>query len=171
MKKVLLLTLFCIAGLFTAQAQKFALIDMEYIMERIPSYSHATSQLEQLSKQYQQAIENKANEAKNLYQAYQKNAASLSASQRSQREEAIIAKEKEVSELKNKYFGQDGAMAKKQEELILPIQNKIYEAVKSISLQRGYDVVLDRASATSLIFASPRIDISDDVLRLLGYSK
>ena len=171
MKKVILLTFFCLAGLFSANAQKFALIDMEYIMERIPSYGRATAQLEQLSKQYQQTIENKAKEAKNLYQAYQKSSASMSASQRNQKEEAIIAKEKEVADLKNQYFGQEGAMAKKQEELILPIQNQVYEAVKRISLQRGYDAVLDRATATSLIFASPKIDISDEVLRLLGYSK
>ena len=95
----------------------------------------------------------------------------MSAAQRNQKEEAIIAKEKEVAELKNKYFGQEGVMAKKQEELMSPIQNNIYEVVKKISLEKGYDAVLDRASATSLIFASPRIDISDEVLRILGYSK
>ena len=83
---------------------------------------------------------------------------------------AIIAKEKEAAELRQKYFGPEGEMAKKEEALIAPIQNQIYEAVKQISQQKGYDAVLDRASATSIIFASPRIDISNEVLAKLGYS-
>ena len=171
MKKVILFALFCIVSLFTVNAQKFALIDMEYITNKIPSFQRATQQLEQLSKQYQQDIERKANEAKNLYQAYQKTSHSLNAAQRTQKEEAIVAKEKEISELRNRYFGQEGMMAKKQEELLLPIQNQIYEAVKKISIQKGYDAVIDRASAAGLIFASPRIDISNEVLGLMGYSK
>ena len=171
MKKVILFALFCLVGLFSANAQKFALIDMEYITNNIPNYQRATQQLEQLSKQYQQEIERKANEAKSLYEAYQRSSHSLGSSQRTQKEEAIVAKEKEVSELRNKYFGQEGAMAKKQEELLLPIQDQIYEVVKRIALQKGYDAVIDRASASGLIFASPRIDISNEVLGLLGYSK
>ena len=86
--------------------------------------------------------------------AYQKSAGSLNASQRNQKEEAIVAKEKEVAELRKKYFGPEGEMAQKQETLITPIQDKVYEAVKRISQQKGYDAVIDRASATSIIFAS-----------------
>ena len=103
--------------------------------------------------------------------AYQKNAGNLNASQRTQKEEAIVAKEKEVAELRKKYFGPEGEMAQRQEALIAPIQDKVYEAVKQISQQKSYDVVIDRASATSVIFASPRIDISNEVLSILGYSK
>jgi outer membrane protein len=122
-----------------------------------------------LSQRYQKEIDAKAKEAENLYKAYQKNAAGLSASQRTQQEEAIIAKEKEMMELRQKYFGPEGEMNRQQETLMAPIQDKIYEAVKQISVQKGYDAVLDRASATSIIFASPRIDISDEVLAKLGY--
>jgi len=170
MKRLILLSICCLAGIFMANAQKFALIDMEYIMENIPAYQQANNELNLISQQYQKAIEAKAKEAEALYTAYQKSASSLNATQRTQKEEAIIAKEKEAAELRKKYFGPEGEMAKKQEALITPIQNEIYEAVKQISIQKGYDAVIDRASATSIVFASPRIDISNEVLAKLGYS-
>ena len=170
MKRFILLSICCLAGIFMANAQKFALIDMEYIMENIPAYQRASNELDLASQQYQKAIEAKMKEAEALYTAYQKSSSSLSASQRTQKEEAIVAKEKEAAELRQKYFGPEGEMAKKEEALIAPIQNQIYEVVKMISQQRGYDAVIDRASATSVIFASPRIDISNEVLSKLGYS-
>ena len=170
MKRLILLSICCLAGIFMANAQKFALIDMEYIMENIPAYQQANNELNLISQQYQKAIEAKAKEAEALYTAYQKSASSLNATQRTQKEEAIIAKEKEAAELRKKYFGPEGEMTKKQEALITPIQNEIYEAVKQISIQKGYDAVIDRASATSIVFASPRIDISNEVLAKLGYS-
>ena len=170
MKRMILLPLFCLASLIMANAQKFAMIDMEYIMENIPEYQQANNELELASQQYQKAIEAKAKEAETLYLAYQKASNSLSAAQRTQKEEAIVAKEKEVAELRRMYFGPEGEMAKKEEALIAPIQNRIYEVVKQISMQKGYDAVIDRASATSIIFASPRIDISNEVLAKLGYS-
>ena len=170
MKRMILLSLFCLASLVIVNAQKFALIDMEYIMENIPEYQQANNELELASQQYQKAIEAKAKEAETLYLAYQKASSTLSAAQRTQKEEAIVSKEREVAELRKKYFGPEGEMAQKQEALITPIQDRIYEAVKQISLQRGYDAVIDRSSAASLIFASPRIDISNEVLAKLGYS-
>ena len=170
MKRLFLLTYCCLVTAFIANAQKFALIDMEYIMENIPAYQQANEELNIASQQYQKAIEAKAKEAETLYKAYQKASNSLSATQRTQKEEAIIAKEKEAAELRQKYFGPEGEMAKKEEALITPIQNKIYEVIKQISNQKGYDAVIDRASATSIIFASPRIDISNEVLAKLGYS-
>lgn len=170
MKKTILTLICCCIGVIASNAQKFALIDMEYIMENIPEYRQANEELNLASQQYQKAIEAKAKEAENLYTAYQKSASSLSASQRTQKEDAIVAKEKEAVELRKKYFGPEGEMAKKEEALIAPIQNRIYEAVKKISTQKGYDAVIDRASASSIIFASPRIDISNEVLSVLGYS-
>ena len=170
MKKVILLSVFCAISLLGMHAQSFALIDMEYILGNIPAYQQANNQLEQLSKEYQKAVESKAKEAESLYKAYQQASATLSATQRTQKEEAIVAKEKEAAELRMKYFGPEGEMAKKQEELIAPIEDKIYEIVKQIALQKGYDAVIDRASAASIIFASPRIDISNEILSKLGYS-
>ena len=140
-------------------------------MENIPEYQQASDQLEKLSQQYQKEIEAKAKEAENLYKGYQQTSSTLRDAQRTQKEEAIINKEKETAELKMKYFGPEGEMAKKQNELIAPIEDRIYEAVKQVSLQKGYDAVIDRASASSIIFASPNIDISNEVLLKLGYSK
>ena len=170
MKKVFLMSVFCLACIFAANAQSFALIDMEYILENIPAYQQANNQLEQLSQKYQKEVEAKAKEAENLYKAYQQASATLTATQRTQREEAIVAKEKEAAELRMKYFGPEGEMAKKQDELIAPIEDRVYEAVKQVSMQRGYDAVIDRASASSIIFASPRIDISNEILAKMGYS-
>ena len=171
MKKIIILSIYCLLLSLTANAQRIALIDMEYILENIPAYQEANSELEQLAQQYQKAVEAKAKEAEVLYNAYQKSASTMSAAQRSQKEEAIIAKEKETAALRQKYFGNEGEMRKKEEALIMPIQNQIYETVKEISMQKGYDIVIDRASANSMIYASPKIDISNEILRKLGYSK
>ena len=169
MRKSFLLLMFAFVAL-SANAQKFALIDMEYIMEKIAAYQKATEQLDQSSRVWQAELERIADEAKSLYEKYQKEAKNLTEAQRTQREEAIINKEKEVAELRRNYFGPEGEMAKKQASLLQPIEDEIYEAVKAIALQQGYAAVLDRASATSLIFASPDIDISNEVLIKLGYS-
>lgn len=171
MKKIILFSIYCLLWSLTGNAQRIALIDMEYILENIPAYQKANYELEQLSQQYQKAIEAKAKEAEFLYNAYQKSANTMSVTQRSQKEEAIVAKEKETMELRQKYFGNEGEMRKKEEALIMPIQNQIYETVKEISMQKGYDIVIDRASANSMIYASPKIDISNEILRKLGYSK
>ena len=170
MKRLILSVMLLVAAVGMASAQKFALVDMEYILKQIPSYQQANQQMESLSKQWQSQIEAKANEAKKLYEDYQKSANTLSATQKTSKEEAIVAKEKEAAELRKKYFGPEGEMAKKQQALINPIQDKIYEAVKQIAQQNGYDAVVDRSSAQSIIFASPRIDISNEVLSKLGYS-
>lgn len=169
MRKSLLLIVMALLSV-SASAQKFALIDMEYIMEQIPAYQRATEQLDQSSKVWQAEIERVSDEAKQLYENYQRDAKDLTDAQRTQREEAIINKEKEVAELRRNYFGPEGEMAKKQNALLQPIEDEVYEAVKAIALKEGYAAVLDRASATSLIFASPDIDISNEVLIKLGYS-
>ena len=170
MKKSLLILFTLFAVSITAGAQKFALIDMEYILENIPAYERANEQLEQASRQWQSEVEKISEEAKTLYKNYQSQIASLSETQRGKKEEEIVAKEKSAAELRRKYFGPEGELAKMQEKLINPIQDEIYAAVKELSQLHGYDLVLDRASAAGIIFANPRIDISDEVLRKLGYS-
>lgn len=170
MKKSLLLMFLLVVASVTASAQKFALIDMEYILKNIPAYSEANAQLEQASKQWQAEVEKLAEAAKTMYKDYQSKVSTYSDSERSKKEEAIIAKEKEAADLRMKYFGPEGEMAKKRESLMRPIQDNIYNAVKAIATQKGYALVQDRASATSIIFASPSIDISDEVLARLGYA-
>lgn len=170
MKKLFLTAAMLMACILGIQAQLFALIDMEFILKQIPRYEQANQQLETLSQQWQKEIEAKGKEAKTLYEAYQKTAANLSAAQKNAKEEEIIRKEKEVAELRKKYFGPEGEILKKRQELITPIQDAIYQTVKEVATQKGYDAVIDRASAQSMIFASPRIDISNEILSRLGYS-
>ena len=166
MKKSLLILFTLFAVSITAGAQKFALIDMEYI----PAYERANEQLEQSSRQWQSEVEKISEEAKTLYKNYQSQIASLSETQRGKKEEEIVAKEKSAAELRRKYFGPEGELYKKRENLMQPIQDEIYNAVKEIATQNGYAVVVDRASASSIIFASPSIDVSNEVLAKLGYS-
>ena len=153
-----------------AMAQKFALVDMEYILKNIPAYERASEQLNQVSKKWQAEVDALTEEAQTLYKNYQSEAVFLSAEQQTKKEEEIVAKEKEAAELKKKYFGPEGELFKKRESLMAPIQDEIYNAVKDISDSKGYSLILDRASDTGIIFASPKVDISNEVLAKLGYS-
>lgn len=163
-----LFAVICVAAL-PAVAQKFALIDMEYILGKIPAYERADEQLNQLSKRWQAEVDALSLEAETLYKNYQNEVMFLSEEQKNKKEEEIVAKETEAKELKRKYFGTEGELYKKRESLMAPIQDEIYEAVKSISESKGYSVVVDRASAGSMIYASPKIDISNEVLEKMGY--
>ena len=154
----------------SAMAQKFALVDMEYILKNVPAYERANEQLNQVSKKWQAEVDALTAEAQTLYKNYQSEAVFLSEEQKTQREEAIVNKEKEAAELKKKYFGPEGELYKKRESLMAPIQEEIYNAVKDISDQKGYSLILDRASDAGIIFANPKIDISNEVLTKLGYN-
>ena len=151
-------------------AQKFALVDMDYILKNIPAYERANEQLNQVSKKWQAEVDALTSEAQTLYKNYQSEAVFLSEEQKTKREEAVVAKEKEAAELKRKYFGPEGELYKKRESLMTPIQDEIYNAVKDISEQKGYSLILDRASDAGIIFASPKVDISNEVLTKLGYN-
>lgn len=169
MKKILMM-LAMLAVAFTASAQKFALVDMEYILKNIPAYERANEQLTQVAKKWQAEVDALNTEAQTMYKNYQNEVVFLSQEQKKERQEAIMNKEKEASELKRKYFGPEGELFKKRTSLMTPIQEEIYNAVKDIADLRGYSLILDRASDTSIIFGSPKIDISNEVLSKLGYS-
>ena len=169
MKKLIITCMVAMVSL-AANAQKFALIDMEYIMKNIHAYERANEQLNQVSKKWQAEVEALSNEAATMYKNYQNEVVFLSQDQRKAKQEAITKKEKAAGELKKKYFGPEGELYKKRESLIAPIQEAVYNAVKELSEQRGYSLVLDRASDTGIIFGSPKIDISNEVLGRLGYS-
>ena len=169
MKKILF-TMLMLLGSVSAWSQKFALVDMDYILKNIPAHERASEQLNQVSKKWQAEVDALASEAQTQYKNYQSEAVFLSEEQKTKREEAIVAKEKEAAELKKKYFGPEGELFKKRESLMAPIQEEIYTAVKDICDQKGYSLVLDRASDAGIIFASPKIDISNEVLTKLGYN-
>lgn len=154
-----------------ANAQKFALVDMEYVLSNISAYEVANNQLEQLSQRYQKEVENIAREAETMYNNYKSQMPFLTDDQKKKNEEAIVAKEKEAAELRSKYFGPEGELYKKRQTLMKPIQEEVYNAVKKVAEERGYMCIFDRASAADIIFASPRIDVSNEVLAKLGYSK
>ncbi|MDD4514870.1 OmpH family outer membrane protein [Massilibacteroides sp.] len=171
MKRIIALFSVIFLCTFAASAQKFALIDWEYILKNIPAYEMTNEQLSQISQKWQNEVEAIQQEAQNMYKTYQSNLVFLSPEMKTKREEEIVKKEQEAQELKRKYFGADGELYKKRESLMKPIQDEVYNAVKEISEQKGYQLVVDRASAMSIIFASPKIDISNEVLIRLGYSK
>jgi len=150
-------------------AQKYALIDMEYILKRIPTYESANKQMEAMSDEWQSEVDKEVELVNAMYKKYQADLVFLAGSEKTKRENEIVAKENAIQELRNQYFGPQGALFEQQEKLIKPIQDSIYETIKEIATEQGYAMVVDRASATSVIFASPSIDISDLVLARLGY--
>ncbi len=169
MKKLIMIALMLVSAMGIS-AQKFALVDMEYILKNIPAYERANEQLSQVAKKWQAEVDAMNTEVQTLYKNYQNESVFLSQEQKKTRQEAILQKEKDASELKKKYFGPEGELYKKRTSLMTPIQEEIYTAVKEISELRGYSLVLDRASDTGIIFASPKVDISNEVLSKLGYS-
>ena len=185
LKKIALVLMLALPMGVFAQNLKFGHINAQEIVSAMPEVAKAQSDIEALDKQltselqrtqeefnkkYQSEVEVIAKEAQKMFQDYQAQSSTLSAAQKTKKEDEIVAKEKSAAELKRKYFGPEGELAKMQEKLINPIQDEIYGAVKELSQLHGYDLVLDRASAAGIIFANPRIDISDEVLRKLGYS-
>ena len=171
MKRIALLTIAIMACAMASYAQKFALVDMEYILKNVPAYEMANEQLNQVSLRWQKEVEAKSKEAETLYKNYQSDMVFLTDEQKKKKEEEVVAKEKEAAELQAKYFGPQGELYKKRQSLMEPIQNDIYEAIKKLSEEKGYQAIFDRASSAGIIFASPRIDVSNDVLAKLGYSK
>lgn len=171
MKKLFALIICAIAFAANVSAQKYALIDMEYILKNIPAYERANEQLSQISRKWQAEVEAINTEAATMYKNYQNEVVFLSQEQKTARQEAIMTKEKEAADLKKKYFGPEGELFKKREALMQPIQDEIYNAVRDIAETRGYMMVLDRASDNGTIYASPKIDISNEVLAKLGYQR
>lgn len=169
MKKILAICTLALMAI-TAQAQKFALMDMEYVLKNIPAYERANEQLNQVSKKWQAEVEALNTQAATMYKNYQNEVVFLSKEQKAAKQEEIMLKEKEAADLKKKYFGPEGELFKKRESLMSPIQEEIYNVVKEISEQRGYSLVLDRASDNAIIFGSPKIDISNEILQKLGYA-
>ncbi|MBO5028713.1 MAG: OmpH family outer membrane protein [Muribaculaceae bacterium] len=171
MKKIIIALVAVIGFALAGHAQKFAMIDMEYVLRNVPAYEMANTQLSQVSQRWEKEVNELAKEADNLYKTYQSEMVFLSDDQKKAREAEIVKKEDEVSQLRNKYFGPEGELYKKRQSLMKPIQEDVYNAVKAVAEEKGYQAIFDRASSQSIVFASPRIDISNDVLAKLGYAK
>jgi outer membrane protein len=150
-------------------AQKYAYVDSQYILNNIPDYKSAQSQLDNISVQWQKEIEAKYTEIDKLYKAFQAEQILLTEDMKKKREDEIIAKEKEAKDLQKQHFGVDGDLFKKRQELIKPIQDKVYTAVKTMAEAGTYAVIFDKSSDMSMLYANPKYDKSDDVLSSMGY--
>lgn len=170
MKKtlILLIALACPAIMF-AQTQRFAYVDTEYILEKIPNFQTATTQIETLANQYQKEVEEGYKKLDEAYNTYQAEKALLNESMRKKREDEIISKERELKNVQQKYFGPEGELFKKREELLKPIQDQVAEAINKFAEEGGYSVIFDLASNSSMIYTNPRYDMSDKILEKLGF--
>jgi outer membrane protein len=169
MKKLILsLAALLFMGL-AVNAQKFAFVDTEYILDRIPSYKAAQDQIDKISKEYEAEIQTMYEEVEKLYKSYQNEKVLLTEEQKTQKEDEIIAKEKEIKALQQKYFGPEGAVFIKRQELVKPIQDEVYKVVKELALEGGYAVIFDTASGTGILYENARYNKSDEVLEKLGY--
>lgn len=170
MKKLALSLLLLVAAISSVSAQKYAMVDMDYILRNIPSYEMANEQLNQLSQRWQKEVEALSKEAETMYNSYLADKVFLTDEQVKKREADIVAKEKSATELRYRYFGPEGELYQKRQTLLKPIQDEVYNAVKKVAEERGYQAIFDRASSSDIVYASPRIDISNEVLAKLGYS-
>ncbi len=167
MKKNLLLSLLFVTTLMSAQ--KFAFVDTEYVLGKVPAYESAQDQLDQVSERWQQEVDGLMDEVKTLYKNYQNDLVFLSDEMKIKRENEIVSKEQEAKELRKKYFGPEGELFKKRESLIKPIQDEVFNAVKEVASESGYAVIYDKSSAMNVIYAAPALDVSEQVVEKLGY--
>ena len=160
------LAAFFLAG-FT-HAQKYAIIDTKYILDKMPDYKTAQAQLDNIAKTWQKEIDDMQGDLDKMYKNYDAEQVMLSDDLKKKREDQLFIKEKAVRDLQRQRFGFEGDLFKKRQELIQPIQNKVYNAVQKLAVQRSYDFILDKSEGITVIFADPKLEKSDDVLRELG---
>lgn len=168
MKRVILIAAVVLTGT-NVWAQKFAYVDTDYILKKIPSYKAAQEQLDKLSEQYQKEIEDQYAEIDKLYKDYQTEKVLLTEEMKKKREDEIITRERQTKELQMKYFGKDGMLFKKREELVKPIQEQVFNTIKELAIEGGYAIIFDSASSPNMLYTNSRYDKSDEVLQKLGY--
>lgn len=168
MKKLFFSVVLSFLLLSSAWAQKFAFVDTEYILDRIPAYKAAIEHIDKISQDYQKEIEGMIEEVEKLYRKFQNERVLLTEEQKLKREEEIVDKENSIKELQRKYFGPEGALFQKRQELIKPIQDEVYKAVKELAVEGAYAVIFDTASGAGILYENPRYNISDQVLQKMG---
>jgi len=169
MKAITLTLVAFITAISFTMAQRFAFVDTEYILKNIPAYQSAQDKLDQLSLEWQKEIEAVYGDIDKLYKNFQAEKVLLTEEMKVKKEEEIISKEREAKDLQKKYFGKDGELYKKRQDLIKPIQDDIFNAIKEISTEGNLDVVFDTSSGASMLYTNPKLDRSDEVLQKLGY--
>ena len=168
MKKILFIALSCLLVTAATYAQRYAVIDTKYILNKMPEYTDADKRLQEVSDQWQKEIDQKQSELDKMYKDYDAEKFMLSDDLKKKREDELFNREKELRDLQKKRFGYQGDLFKEREKLVKPLQDKVYNAVQKIAVARGYDFILDKSEGITVIFADPKLDKSDDVLRELG---
>ncbi|HBB93360.1 MAG: hypothetical protein A2X22_13360 [Bacteroidetes bacterium GWF2_49_14] len=168
MKKIVVLMSLLIAGATMGFSQKFAYVNTDYILGRIPAYDAAQKQLDRFSEEWQKEIEGKRTEIEKIYKDYQAERVLLTEEMRTRREDEIMAKEKDLKDLQKKYFAPDGQLFKKRQELVKPIQDDVFNAVKDLATEGAYALIFDVAAGPTILFTDPKYDKSDDVLKKMG---
>lgn len=170
--KRIVLGLLLIAGFsFSAAAQRYCVIDSKYILDKIVDYKDAQTKLDQMAEMWQKEIDNKMQEVDQMYKSYQAERAMLSDDMRKKREDEIMQKEKAAKDLQKQRFGYEGDLFKERQKLVKPVQDRVYNAVQKLATSRSYEFVLDKAGGVTLFYADPKLDKSDEVLKLLGINK
>ena len=167
MKKILAIAAI-IAPSFTVQAQKVAYVDVDYVLKNVPEYNDAQKQLDGIAATWQKEIDAKYAEIDKLYKQYQAEQVLLTEEMKQQRQKDIQDKEKAAKELQKTRFGYQGELFQKRQELIQPIQDKVYDAIQKIATTKAYDFILDKSSGSVVLFANTKLNISDQVLQSLG---
>ena len=168
MIKKIFFSLIILATAARCSAQRYAIIDSKYILSRMPDYKAAQDKLDQFSNMWQQEIDKKSGDLDKMYKQYDAEQVMLSDELKKKREDELFNKEKELKDLQRKRFGYEGDIFKKRQELIKPVQDKVYNAVQRLAAAKSYDFILDKSEGITVIFADPKLDKSEDVLRELG---
>ncbi|HEX8357342.1 MAG TPA: OmpH family outer membrane protein [Segetibacter sp.] len=167
MKKVLIFA-FCIILATTVSAQRYAIIDTKYILDKMPEYKDADKRVATISEQWQKEIDDKQGQLNQMYRNFEAEQFMLSDELKKKREDQLFNLEKEVRDLQKKRFGYEGDLFKERQKIVKPVQDKVYNAIQKMAVNRGYDFVLDKSEGITVIFADPKLDKSEEVLRELG---
>lgn len=168
MKKIFSLLVVAFLLSFTTMAQRYAIIDSKYVLDKLPEYGYAQIKLDEFSQLWQKEIDQKQTAVDKMYKDYDAEAVMLPENLKKKREDELYNKEKELRDLQRQRFGFEGDLFKKRQELVKPIQDRVYNAVQKLAVEKQYDFILDKSEGITIIFADPKLDKSDDILKLLG---
>ncbi len=170
MKKAIILLILVLGTTTMSFAQKFAVIDMKYILSNMPEYADAQKKLDDQSAKWQKEIQDKYDAINKMNKDYESQQVLMTDDMKKQKQQEIQAKEKEAKELQKQYFGYQGDLFKLHEKLVKPIQDKVYDAVQKLATTKGYDIIFDKSESVYIMYVNPKLDVSDQVLTYLGYS-
>jgi len=169
MKKLIGVVVLSVVASSAAFAQRFAYVDTEYILKHIPEYLAAQKQLDALSVQWQEEVDNRFADIEKLYKSYQEDQVLLSEEMRRKREDEIVLREQEAREFQRQKFGFEGDLFQERVKLVQPIQDRVAQAIQTIATDQSLDIVLDKGSEVTFLYANPKLDKSNDVITRLGY--